>query len=1006
MAGLAFGLGGSLILFLAFCLIRPHHNIVYAPRVKFSDKKHKPDALGKGVFFWIKKIVTLKEDEILEKTGLDALVYIKFVKLCRNIFVLFAIVGCAVIIPINWIFNRKNAQFHTIIQKDYFVLMTPIFIRGNYMIPHIVLSWLFTFTICYFLWTNYTSVIRIRRALFMSAEYQSALFMRTLMVTEIPKNRRTEYGFVDMMNSFESSRPIENVTLGKDVRHINRLLKQHRLTVLKLEKILTNYVNKSAKSKTGPCPRPQMKPYRGDQKYVSSASGKVDAMDYLFSRIQRLENNIQAARAVVVEQKTLPYGFVSYRTPEDCHFVFKNAKNRGSVTVELAPRPEDIIWENIILTKILRTRKTIWGNVLFAILTILWIAPNAFIGAFLSQLSRIGVLWPPFKTFINDFPTLFSIIQGIGAPLVTALIFLVLPMIMRKLSHWQGRVTKHDRERGTAKKLYIFFVFNNLFVFSVFSVVWGIIVQIIGFIKNNDDPRSFKQLINDLDIGHKLASSILGASSFWVMYILQVNLGAVLDLLQLFVLLWRGFQRHLLSPTPRQQIMWTAPQHCNFAAYYNWILFYSTIALSFAMVQPLVLAALAIYFTLDVLYKKYSLMYIFITKAETDGMFWPFLFNSMIFANFFGNAVFSVLLWVQNGWKYSAALLPSLLFLILFKLTSIKHHNDKFFYFTPTQEERNKMAALNGEYVLKDTSSANLKLRFINPVIDDKLMVPMVHSKGQNILPDIRIEGISLPNQQGQIIPGISSNYNTNYHGSDEELKPNEITEVQPLDGRIDLVSEGDLDYSHLQEIGEAPEFRYRRKEIGSGTSNHIHRLENTETGENVPILNPYANNPYNTSTSIPEINPYMVNSNVSQQQSLYPPTNSFPQMSGEINDNSGKKNFETQYLEVSPTNASHSGSFNSSNSPIPPQGVVYEVFPTEPNTSQGTGIAPVPYPQQQQQHQQPYYPAESIQPNFNGNESNNDSNPNYNNNYNNNYNPNTNPYNDTRDNNNNNRNT
>jgi hypothetical protein len=83
-----------------------------------------------------------------------------------------------------------------------------------------------------------------------------------------------------------------------------------------------------------------------------------------------------------------------------------------------------------------------------------------------------------------------------------------------------------------------------------------------------------------------------------------------------------------MSPTPRQLIEWTAPPPFDYASYYNYVgdefkllsrglgdtnleqqfLFYATVALCFATLQPIVLPVTALYFALDSWLKKYLLM--------------------------------------------------------------------------------------------------------------------------------------------------------------------------------------------------------------------------------------------------------------------------------------------------------------------------------------------------------------------------------------------------------------
>lgn len=759
--------------------------------------------------------------------------------MCRNIFAILSLFAVAVILPINVIYNRKNAQADILGAKDAFILTTPILIYGNITAAHVTLAYIFDFIVLYFLWANYEQIIALRRKVFMSEEYQNALFMRTLLLTEVPKKYRVEdNGLVALMNTLKTQRPIQNATVGRDVGELNKVIKSYNDTVLKLESVLAAYLKNPDRL---PSQRPQMKPFKDEKEFAVGKKGKLDAIDYLSSRMQRLEAEIFDARDAIDSRKTLPYGFVSYESAEDCNIVAKAVSERRirkhGLRAGLAPRPEAIIWENIILTRSGRRNKQFWGNLFFVLMMLLWIVPNAFLGAFLSQLSRIGVLWPPFNTFVAGYPVLFSIVQGVIAPLVTSLIFLVMPMIMRKMSHWQGKVTRTDREMDVTRKLYCFFVFNNVFVFTLFSVVWSIVVQIINIVKTQSD-LSFSKVIQEISVAYKISTAVMSASSFWIMYILRVNFGAVLDLLQLVSLLWRGFQRHFMSPTPRQQMLWTAPQSFTYATFYNWLLFYSTIALSFAMVQPLVLLAVTLYFSVDILYKKYGLMYIYVTKAESDGLFWPLLFNSFLFATAFGNVVLFVVVWVQGGWRIAAGMGPLLIIIIGFKLMSNKRHKNRFYFFIPTEKETMEMNSLRTRTNLSDISSLALARKYRNPVIDCKLMVPMIHSKSQHLLSQIsdlnsygedvdpetafrafdHDEEIELGNMSydrtrarahlfdDDFHQNRSNAYNQNNNSTDNFNYSHHVPRrrVSParksfLAGKFDIVTDEDMNYGHLK---------------------------------------------------------------------------------------------------------------------------------------------------------------------------------------------------------------
>lgn len=167
--------------------------------------------------------------------------------------------------------------------------------------------------------------------------------------------------------------------------------------------------------------------------------------------------------------------------------------------------------------------------------------------------------------------------------------------------------------------MYFFFVINNLVLFTLFGTLWTTIETLVEI---SDKAGISWEALKTIGFATKVVLSMDAVSTFWITYLLQRNLGAVLDIVQVVSLVSQNFYRYLMSPTPRQMIEWTAPPAFDYASYYNYFLFYATIALVFASIQPLVLPIAFLYFLVDSVLKKYCLMYIFATKVESNGAFW------------------------------------------------------------------------------------------------------------------------------------------------------------------------------------------------------------------------------------------------------------------------------------------------------------------------------------------------------------------------------------------------
>jgi hypothetical protein len=111
------------LLFLVFCFLRPRNSRVYAPRAKHADEKHRPIPLGKKPFSWLSAIKDVKEQDLVDTIGLDAVVFLRFMRMVRNIFVVVTVFGCGILIPINVVggspFYKQWSSVPTLMVSSY-----------------------------------------------------------------------------------------------------------------------------------------------------------------------------------------------------------------------------------------------------------------------------------------------------------------------------------------------------------------------------------------------------------------------------------------------------------------------------------------------------------------------------------------------------------------------------------------------------------------------------------------------------------------------------------------------------------------------------------------------------------------------------------------------------------------------------------------------------------------------------------------------------------------------
>ncbi|KAJ6261388.1 hypothetical protein Dda_4058 [Drechslerella dactyloides] len=802
--GTSFGI--AFAIFVLFCLIRPHNAVVYAPRLKHTDAKHAPPPIDNGYFSWLIPVFKCREEDLWDKLGLDAIVFLRFLRLLRNLFAVLSLL-CLVMIVVNVGCSVKN-KGELGKNPDPLIYTSPRAVHGECLAAHVIMAWVFNIITCLFIWRSYRALLNLKTRYFESSEYQASLQAKTLMVTDVPKKFQSNDGLADIIARIKVDPQLtedQKARIARDVKELPKMVEEHEMTVRRLESVLAKYLKNPDVLPTN---RPTMKPFKDDRK--TKGNGKVDAIEYLDERLKLLETRIKEVRSSVDLKQPLPYGFVSFSTMQNAHTVAHAAKGKHpeGTRIVLAPRPTDLLWDNLAKTKGQRRWGKVWGWMLYIFLTIIWIVPNAFIATFLMDISRIGALWPSFAGELYRDKNFWALVQGFAAPLVLSLVLIVLPIVMRRISARQGDFTKTARERHATSKLFSFFIFHQIIVFTIFGVLWTFIAKVISDSSGGATAAAVWESVKKFKFASGVVDALFGVARWFIIYLLQRNLGSLLDLIQLVTLIWRWYSRKFLSPTPREMIEWSAPQHMDFTPYYNYFLFYATIAFTFAPVQPLIIPVACLYFTLDSFFRKYALMYMFATKTESGGLFWRMLVNRILIAASFGNIVTAMIMWVNRVHREGevgdikgtiGALIP-LLGLIGFKIYVAKTFDDKLYFYTasPASTDAENAAAAEAAQK-KHHRDDRLSDRYGHPALTRKLLTPLVHEKAKHVLARVYSIRIGEDNEPfSAVIPLADESVGMMSMQSD---KPGHVAHQQlqpPGLEQYNFIKESQLDYHNL----------------------------------------------------------------------------------------------------------------------------------------------------------------------------------------------------------------
>lgn len=163
----------ALICLIIFCLLRQKHKIIYAPRQLLVETL-APGKRTESFFSWVIPAFVVKDDEVFQYAGIDALVHMRFLKLCFKIALVLMPYGIIVLIPVNYFGGGDLSGLDRI-------ALSNIAVKSQKVWAHVVAAWVYTLIICYLLYQEWKAFIIYRqRFLSQGMGQQYAVMVRDL----------------------------------------------------------------------------------------------------------------------------------------------------------------------------------------------------------------------------------------------------------------------------------------------------------------------------------------------------------------------------------------------------------------------------------------------------------------------------------------------------------------------------------------------------------------------------------------------------------------------------------------------------------------------------------------------------------------------------------------------------------------------------------------------------------------------------------------------------------
>ncbi|GJE89817.1 hypothetical protein PsYK624_059250 [Phanerochaete sordida] len=391
---------------------------------------------------------------------------------------------------------------------------------------------------------------------------------------------------------------------------------------------------------------------------------KVDSLAWYKAEVARLNASIDARRQALLGRgqdapRALGSAFIQCNLQMGAHVLAQCVSYHAPLMmydkyVEVAPR--DVIWDNIDDGAYeMRFRYvTSWlGSVG---LIVLWFAPVAFVGT----LSNVSTLCEKLSwtCWIRDAPTpVPGIIQGVLPPLFLAILFAILPWLLKGLA-WYENIPRYSLlSISVYKRFFMFLVIHGFLIVTLSSGFTSAASAIV------ENPTSALQ---------NLAKQLPNASIFFLTWTLTQGLtGAGSALLQVGQLVGHFIKKWLLGRTPRQAygVTFMMPK-ADFGLVLPRMSLLATIALAYSTLSPIINPLATVSFMLFFFSWKFLLTWVFDQpdETETGGQYFPLAIN-FLFVGMYIEQICLAVLFFLNISESIVFIVEGILMVVLIALT-------------------------------------------------------------------------------------------------------------------------------------------------------------------------------------------------------------------------------------------------------------------------------------------------------------------------------------------------
>lgn len=607
----AFGIGlvVAIILLLVFSFLRTRVPDVYEHRALLNLWKSYDDfngqrvkvvtpRPGKSFFGWFKSAIFVSEDEIITKLGLDAAMFLRYLKSSFMMLSVLALVSCLIIMPSYGTGSVKNDNA-TAPDEDKILGLLTISLANvppgdSRLWAALIMEIVVAVVVTFFMARDFRKFAQLRRKYVISENPANY----ALIVYDIPQDQLTEQGIRDRFDLMVPGQVAE-VILVRESAASKKLQKKLDTAVTKRE--LAEYVASvkgvNPKFRPGPCG------------CLMLQKPKEDAIEYW----KEEQNNLATEISDLGDKAKLTgSAIVLFTNRRACALLAQANIATGSTswTVAKAGEPEGVHWPAFSIPSLQVEARMYAVFVFVVIFTLFWTIPaTAIVG--LANLRNLAGN-PAFswlEPVLDWSPAVTGLIEGLLPPTLMAVLISLIPTLFRFVVGQERIGSLAVIERKTRDYFYCFTIYGAFFSIALGSSLISRIPEI------RDNPTS---------IIPALAEGTPRQGLYFATYIIvQTFIPLSLQLSGIVRVILRCIFLKISKTERQKRKARSGGSLFQLFRYYGQAMLVSFLALMYSSLQPFVIISGVIYFGFASIVFTYMLSFMSYSPWDGGGEMYP-----------------------------------------------------------------------------------------------------------------------------------------------------------------------------------------------------------------------------------------------------------------------------------------------------------------------------------------------------------------------------------------------